>query len=109
MDYSVNDGAGLERPCLQQHTTIGEHAVAAILSSSSTSLEENHQLGRKKIASSPFSSCEAAPARAQLKTMFLESLEYEDNSPPKKKAKALKNEKQKTKIATYKPPPCNEK
>lgn len=31
MDYSVNDGAGLVRPCLQQHKTIGEHTVAATI------------------------------------------------------------------------------
>lgn len=91
----MNDGAGLVRPCLQQHKTIGEHTVAAYYQVPAQVLKKITNWV-KKIASSSFSSCEVAPASAQLKPMFLESLEYEDNSPPKK-AKALKNKKQKNK------------
>lgn len=87
------------------NSSIQKHTVAALLSSSSTSLEENQLNDNKKNKQRllPVSPCEVAPSKRAAEAQCFESLEYEDNSlpPPKRKSSKTKKPK-KTKITTYK-------
>lgn len=56
--------------------------MGALLSSSNSSVEENHQL-RKNVRLLPFSPCEVAPA-ARRSSQCFERLKYEDNSSSQK-------------------------
>lgn len=88
---------GGRRARLEQRDTVGEQRR---LSSSSRSLEENHQLVTEKKKKEkeisrllPFSSYEAAPASAQMQPMFARAFGYGENSFPAQEKKKKKRKR----------------